>query len=88
MNPTQQAPRLRRVQTQEEKELWNVLRAGRFAGLRFWNRQWHENRDGVLLSIWQALHLRTGHSELERKKQNQRFIAPSPDQLTPIPHKP
>jgi very-short-patch-repair endonuclease len=35
MNATANARRLRREQTQEEKELWRVLRAGRFAGFKF-----------------------------------------------------
>jgi very-short-patch-repair endonuclease len=28
--------------------------------LRFWNRHWRENREGMLLDIWWALHQRTG----------------------------
>jgi very-short-patch-repair endonuclease len=35
MNPTSNARRLRREQTDEEKELWRSLRAGRFAGFKF-----------------------------------------------------
>ena len=35
MNATANARRLRREGTQEEKELWRVLRAGRFAGFKF-----------------------------------------------------
>src|SRR5712691_13007263 len=35
MNPTQNARRLRREQTDEENELWRALRAGRFAGFKF-----------------------------------------------------
>jgi very-short-patch-repair endonuclease len=35
MNPTSNARRLRREQTDEEKELWRALRAGRFAGFKF-----------------------------------------------------
>jgi len=35
MNPTANARRLRREQTDEEKELWRALRAGRFAGFKF-----------------------------------------------------
>ena len=109
MNSTSNARRLRREQTDEEKELWRALRAGRFAGfkfrrqhllgkyfldfycpaaklsieldgfqhglheqrqrdeerekflasegveeLRFWNHQWWENREGILLEIWNA----------------------------------
>ena len=35
MNPTAIARRLRRDQTEEEKELWRALKAGRFAGFKF-----------------------------------------------------
>jgi very-short-patch-repair endonuclease len=35
VNPTAIARRLRRDQTDEEKELWRALRAGRFAGFKF-----------------------------------------------------
>jgi very-short-patch-repair endonuclease len=35
MNPTSNARRLRREQTDEEKDLWRALRAGRFAGFKF-----------------------------------------------------
>jgi len=35
MNPTGIARRLRRDQTDEEKDLWRALKAGRFAGFKF-----------------------------------------------------
>ncbi|HEY3761725.1 MAG TPA: DUF559 domain-containing protein [Verrucomicrobiae bacterium] len=35
MNPTANARRLRRDQTDAEKQLWRALRAGRFAGFKF-----------------------------------------------------
>jgi ATP-dependent helicase HrpA/adenine-specific DNA-methyltransferase len=35
VNPTRNARRLRREQTDKEKELWRALRAGRFAGFKF-----------------------------------------------------
>ncbi len=35
MSTTATARRLRREQTEEEKELWRALRAGRFAGFKF-----------------------------------------------------
>lgn len=35
MSATTKARRLRSQQTEEEKELWRVLRAGRFAGFKF-----------------------------------------------------
>jgi len=136
MNRTTNARRLRRDQTEEEKQLWRALRAGRFAGfkfrrqhpvgiyyldffcpaaklsieldgfghglpaqrrrdderekflavngideLRFWNREWRKNREGVLLEIWSALNKRTGRVAIMRKVQNHRFIPPKPEQL-------
>jgi len=138
MNPVANARRLRRNQTDAEKELWHALKAGRFAGfkfrrqhsldryfldfycpaaklsieldgfhhgtpeqrqhdderekflaaneieeLRFWNHQWQNNRDGVLLEIWNTLHRRTGCVAMNRKAQNHRFIPPKPEQLAP-----
>jgi very-short-patch-repair endonuclease len=138
MNPTANARRLRRDQTDEEKELWRALRAGRFAGfkfrrqhpageywldfycpvarlsveldgfqhglpeqmqrdekrrqflvsqdieeLRFWNRQWRTNREGVLLDIWEAIHRRTGRVKIMRKVQNHRFVPPDPAKMVP-----
>ncbi len=143
MNPTGNARRLRRMQTKEEKQLWQALRAGRFAGfkfrrqhplgsyyldfycplarvcveldgfghglprqrqrdlarerflqsqdiqeLRFWNRQWRHNREGVLLDIWYALQQRTGCVQIMRKVENQRYFPPDPTRLTPKPAKP
>jgi very-short-patch-repair endonuclease len=35
MNSTQNARRLRRQQTEEERQLWRALRAARFAGFKF-----------------------------------------------------
>jgi very-short-patch-repair endonuclease len=35
MNPIGNARRLRREQTDEERDLWRMLRAGRFAGFKF-----------------------------------------------------
>jgi very-short-patch-repair endonuclease len=136
MNPTANARRLRREQTEEEKQLWRALRAGRFAGfkfrrqhpagshyldfycpdaklsveldgfqhgrseqrqhdeerrkflitrgieeLRFWNRQWRENREGVLLEIWNALQRRTGCVVVMRKVQNHRYFPPKAGQI-------
>ncbi|MBK8001942.1 MAG: DUF559 domain-containing protein [Verrucomicrobia bacterium] len=136
MNPTANARRLRRDQTDTEKELWRALRAGRFAGfkfrrqhpiqnyfldfycpaarlaieldgsqhgfpeqqqddkqreqflasegieeMRFWNRQWRENREGVLLEIWHALQRRTGCELIVRKPQNNRFVPPKQSQI-------
>jgi very-short-patch-repair endonuclease len=143
MNSTAIARRLRREQTEEEKELWLALKAGRFAGfkfrrqhpsgnyfldfycaaarlsveldgfqhglpeqirrddnrsmflaaegieeLRFWNHRWRQNREGVLLEIWDALHRRTGWVKVARKEQNHRFLPPKPEQLVEKPAKP
>jgi ATP-dependent helicase HrpA/adenine-specific DNA-methyltransferase len=142
MKPTDIARRLRREQTEEEKQLWRALRAGRFAGfkfrrqhpagkyfldfycptarlsieldgfqhglpeqrkrdhereqflatadieeLRFWNRQWRQNAEGVLLEIWRALHRRTGCVKVLRKLENHRYLPPDPQRLTALPAK-
>jgi len=136
MNPIANARRLRRQQTDEEKQLWSALKAGRFAEfkfrrqhpfggytldlycpiaklsveldgfhhgmpqqhlkdkdrqeflqskgieqLRFWNHQWRENRDGVLLEIWNTLQRRTGCASVQRKVQNHRYLPPGKEQL-------
>lgn len=143
MTSTGNARRLRRKQTKEERQLWQALRAGRFAGfkfrrqhplggytldfycplarlsveldgfghglprqrqldftkrrflasqgieeLRFWNRQWKENREGVLLEIWHALHERTGCTQFMRKVQNNQYRPPDAKLLLPKPPKP
>jgi len=143
MNPTTVARRLRRNQTDEEKELWRALKAGRFAGfkfrrqhphgryfldfycpaarlsveldgfqhglpehlqrdearagflaaegieeLRFWNHQWRQNREGLLLDIWAALHRRTGCVKMLRKERNHRFVPPDPEQMIKKPARP
>ncbi len=130
------ARRLRRSITDDEKSLWRVLRAGRFAGfkfrrqyscgnyvldfycplarlaveldgfqhglpmqlehdterdknladhgivvMRFWNRQWRSQREGVLLEIWGQLNERTGCVKVVRKTQNHRFLPPDPEKL-------
>jgi len=56
--------------------------------LRFWNRQWRSNREGVLLEIWHALHRRTGCTAIVRKAQNHRCVPPDPRRLTEKPAKP
>lgn len=143
MNPTPNARRLRREQTEEEKQLWRELRGRRFSGfkfrrqhpagiyfldvfcaqarlaveldgfqhgvpeqikrdearerfladkgievLRFWNHQWHENREGCLLEIWNALHRRTGCVQVLKNVENQRFIPPDPKKLWSQPAEP
>lgn len=143
MNPTPNARRLRRQQTDEEKQLWRELRGRRFSGfkfrrqhpvgiyfldafcayaqlaveldgfqhgvpeqirrdearekfladegikvLRFWNHQWHKNREGCLLEIWNALQCRTGCVQVLKNVENQRFIPPDPKTLWSPPAKP
>src|SRR5262245_2213323 len=56
--------------------------------LRFWNRQWRTNREGVLLELWHALHRRTGCVKIMRKVQNHRYVPPKPEQLAAKPLKP
>jgi len=146
MNRTARARQLRRNQTDAEKQLWQAVKAGRFAGfkfrrqhpmgiyfldcycaiarlaveldgfqhglteeirpdeererflaeqdievLRFWNRQWNTNREGVLLEIWHALHRRTGCVKVMRKEENHRFVPPKTEGLIgtpkPLPRK-
>jgi len=55
--------------------------------LRFWNHQWRQNRHGLLLGIWEALHRRTGCLKVMRKEQNHRFVPPKPQQLIEKPAK-
>ena len=44
--------------------------------LRFWNHQWRNNREGVLVQIWQALHRRSGCMKVARMVENQRYVPP------------
>jgi very-short-patch-repair endonuclease len=44
--------------------------------LRFWNRQWRENREGCLLAIWDALQRRTGCVRVMKNVAGQRFVPP------------
>ena len=55
--------------------------------LRFWNHQWRNNRGGVLLEIWSALHRRTGCVAITRKVQNHRYVPPKIEQLIETPKK-
>ena len=56
--------------------------------LRFWNHQWRNNREGVLLTIWDALHRRTGCVKVMRKEENHRYVPPDPDRIVRAPRKP
>ena len=53
--------------------------------LRFWNHQWQQNREGVLLEIWNALHQRTGCVGVMRKTENHRYIPPKAGELIEAP---
>ncbi|HYV31765.1 MAG TPA: DUF559 domain-containing protein [Candidatus Binatia bacterium] len=75
-------------QMQRDEQREKFLAGHDIEVLRFWNRQWRENRDGVLLEIWHALHRRTGCVKVLRKVQNNRFVAPEPEQLAEKPPKP
>jgi very-short-patch-repair endonuclease len=56
--------------------------------LRFWNHQWRNNREAVLVEIWEALQRRTGCVKVMRKEQNIRFVPPRPEQLIAKPARP
>ena len=72
-------------QRQKDEERAKFLAARGIVEMRYWNRQWRNNRSGILLDIWHALHQRTGCVEVVRKVQNRRFVAPNPDDLIPYP---
>ena len=44
--------------------------------LRFWNRQWRENREGCLLEIWNAVQQRSGCVRVMKNVAEQRFVPP------------
>ncbi len=52
--------------------------------LRFWNRQWRENREGCLLAIWDALQRRTGCVRVMKNVAGQRFVPPDEKKLKRI----
>ena len=56
--------------------------------LRFWNHQWRNNREGVLHTIWDALHRRTGCVKVMRKEENHRYVPPDPERIIRMPRKP
>jgi len=68
-------------QRQRDAELEQWLAAEDIEELRFWNHQWRDNREGVLLEIWPALHRRTGCVQVMRKVQNHRSVPPRIEQL-------
>ena len=52
--------------------------------LRFWNRQWRENREGCLLAIWDALQCRTGCVRVMKNVAGQRFVPPDEKKIKRI----
>ena len=44
--------------------------------LRFWNRQWRENREGCLLTIWDAVQRRSGWVQVMKDVETQWFLPP------------
>ena len=44
--------------------------------LRFWNRQWRQNREGCLLEIWNAVQKRSGWVRVMHNAGKQKFIPP------------
>ena len=74
-------------QLQHDAEREGFLSAQSIEVLRFWNHK-RQNREGVLLQIWDALHQRTGCVQVARKEQNNRFVPPNPGQIMRAPPKP
>jgi very-short-patch-repair endonuclease len=70
---------------QHDAERKRQLAAQGVEELRFWNRHWRENREGVLLEIWNALHRRTGCAAMMRKMQNHRYIPPKAGHMMESP---
>ncbi len=49
--------------------------------LRFWNHQWHKNREGCLLEIWNAVQRRSGCVRVMKNAGEQKFIPPDLKQI-------
>jgi very-short-patch-repair endonuclease len=64
-----------------------LLAAEGIKELRFWNHQWRQNRAGVLLEIWNALHRRTGCVAVMRKVESCRYEPPKLQELIKAPGK-
>src|SRR2546423_1504131 len=69
-------------QMERDKTREEFLASEDIVELRFWNHQWRNNPEGVLLEIWHALHQQTGCVKVLRKEQNHRFRPPDPARLT------
>jgi very-short-patch-repair endonuclease len=75
-------------QRQRDLDRERFLESEGIQELRFWNHQWRNNREGVLLEIWYALHQRTGCVQVIRKSENQLFAPPDPQRLRAKPPQP
>jgi very-short-patch-repair endonuclease len=67
----------------EKRTAW--LAREQIEELRFWNHQWRENREGVLLEIWHALERRAGCAQVSVQAEKQRFIPPPANVLKDRP---
>ncbi|HEU5124755.1 MAG TPA: DUF559 domain-containing protein [Verrucomicrobiae bacterium] len=61
---------------QRDAEREKFLAQQGIATLRFWNRQWRENREGCLLEIWNTVQQRSGCVRVMKNADEQRFIPP------------
>ena len=68
-------------QRQRDEQREKFLASQGIEELRFWNHQWKNNREGVLLEIWNALQRRTGCVAIMRKVQNHRYVPPKIEQI-------
>jgi dihydrofolate synthase / folylpolyglutamate synthase len=55
--------------------------------LRFWNRQWRENREGCVLEIWNAVQQRSGCVRIMKNVAEQRFVPPDVKEIKFIENK-
>ena len=75
-------------QREHDAERETFLAAEGIETLRFWNHQWRNNREGILLEIWNALHQRTGCTTVMRKTENHTYLPPNPKGLKESKRKP
>jgi len=61
---------------QRDAERDKFLAQQGIATLRFWNRQWRENREGCLLEIWNIVQQRSGCVRVMNNANEQRFVPP------------
>ena len=66
---------------QRDAERERFLTERGIATLRFWNRQWRENREACLLEIWNAVQQRSGCVRVMKNAEEQRFVPPDLKQV-------